>query len=92
MVDTPVGTLTTGSDVMTPGGGLYLWCGPSGGPFITRPTAARYALSTLNNVTALRQLLSQEGYYVPDGQSCPRFGLFNYYRGVNVMCCNEVVE
>ena len=98
LIDTPVGTLTTGGDEILSGGGQeYPGCGPTGptgqpGSFTTNPTASRYALSSLNNVTALRQLISRDEYYVPFGSSCPQFGTRTFFAGENVMCCIEVVE
>ena len=91
LVDTPVGTLTTGMDTVVSGGGETFNCG-NGTTFTTTPTAERYAITTINNVTALRQLMSKEVYYVEPGQSCPSFGTYYYYAGENVMCCLEVVE
>lgn len=91
LVDTPVGTLTTGADIELSGGGEQFNCG-NGVTFTTTPTASRYAITTINNVTALRQLISKDVYYVEPGQSCPTFGTYNYYGGENVMCCMQVVQ
>ena len=69
LVDTPIGTLTTGGEIVVGGGGReYPGCflNPPTNTrlFVDTPTATRYALASLNNVTALRQRLSQDVYYL----------------------------
>ncbi len=92
LVDTPVGTLTTGEErlVTDPGGDTFLNCPSFGMEFTTSPTYNSYSITTINNVTALRQLDYSEGYLQNPLVSgfCPNIsGINRPTRGENAMCC-----
>ena len=90
LVDTPVGTLTTGSDIVTGSAGSTIQgCRPGGGDFTPTPLSKWYAVTSLNNVTAMRQLISEDGY-VSVPSACPNYYRNNYASGNNLMCCELV--